>query len=80
MHQGLLVAALDEGEGVAELVQRLPEPGHVAVAEDPERRRDEPPALPVGDRVLPGEVGHDGLGDGQSHGVGGHGVGLLLCC
>jgi hypothetical protein len=53
MDQGLLVAALDEGEGVAELVQGLPEAGHVAVAEDPKGGRDEPSPLPVGDRVLP---------------------------
>jgi hypothetical protein len=64
VHQGLLVAALDERHRVAELVQGLAEAGHVAVAEDAQGGRDQPAALAVGHRVLPGQVGHDGLGDG----------------
>ena len=79
VHQGLLVAALDEGHRVAELVQGLAEPGHVAVAEDAQGGGDQPAALAVGDRVLPGQVGHDGLGDGQPPGVRCGGHHRLLC-
>ena len=69
VHQGLLVTALDERHHVAELVQGLAEPGHVAVPEDAQGRGDQPAALAVGHRVLPGQVGHDGLGDGEPDGV-----------
>ncbi len=64
--QRLLVAALHERHQVAELVQRLAHPGHVAVAEDAQSGGDQPAALAVGDGVLPGQVGDHGLGDGQA--------------
>ena len=72
VYQGLLVAALDERHHVAELVQRLAEPGHVAVPEDAQGGGNQPAALAVSDRVLPGQERHDGLGDGQPHGLRGH--------
>jgi hypothetical protein len=46
--QGLLVAALDERQGVGVLVQRLAEAGDVAVAEDAQGGGDQPAALAVG--------------------------------
>ena len=59
---------------VSRLVKRLPEAGDVAVTEDAQGGGDQPAAFAVGDGVLPGQVGHDRLGDGQSDGGGsGHG-------
>ena len=55
---------------LGELVQGLPEAGDVAVAEDAERGRDQPAAYAVGDGVLAGQVGDDGLRDGQPDGGG----------
>jgi hypothetical protein len=65
MGQRLLVAALHERHLVRQLVQRLAHPGDVPVPEDAQGGRDQPAALSVGDRVLPGQVGDHGLGDGQ---------------
>src|SRR2546423_508375 len=67
VHQGLLVAALDERHRVAELVECLAEAGDVAVAEDAQRGRDEPAALTVGNRVLLRQVRDEGLRDGELH-------------
>ena len=68
VHQGLLVAALDERHPVVELVEGLAHAGDVAVAEDAEGGRDEPAAVAVGHRVLGGQEPDDGLGDRQAHG------------
>ena len=76
--QGLLVAALDERHRLVQLVQGLAQAGHVAVAEDAQGGGDQPAALAVGDGVLPGQVGHDRLGDGQSDGGAVVIVGLFL--
>ena len=51
------------------LVQRLPEPGHVAVAEDAEAAGEEALAHAVALDVLRAEEADEGLGDGQSHAV-----------
>ena len=66
--QGLFVAALDERHRLAQLVQGLAQAGHVAVAEDAQGGGDQPAAFAVSHGVLPGQVGHDGLGDSQSDG------------
>jgi hypothetical protein len=47
VHQRLFVAALDERQGVTELVQRLPQAGQVAMAEDPQSGRDQSAAAPI---------------------------------
>ena len=70
VHERLLVASLDEGQVRGVLVERLPEPGDVAVAEDAQGRRDEPTTLAVDDAVLLGQVQHERLGGGQPHGCG----------
>ena len=70
VHQGLFVAALDERHRLVQLVQGLAQAGHVAVAEDAQGGGDQPAALAVGNGVLPGQVGHHRLGDGQSDGGG----------
>ena len=72
VHQSLLVAALDERHHLGELVQRLAQPGHVAMTEDAQGGRDQPASLAIGDRVLPGQVGDHRLRDGQPNGGSGH--------
>ena len=67
MHERLLIAALNERQRVAELIQCLAQPGHVSVAEDPQRSRDQPTAMPVRHRILPGQVRDEGLRNGQPH-------------
>jgi hypothetical protein len=67
VRQCLLVATLDERQYLAVLVQRLPEAGHIAVAEDAERSWHESSAVPVDDRVLPGQVRDEGLRNRQPH-------------
>ena len=67
VHQRLLIAALNERQRVAELVQRLTQPGHVSVAEDPQRGRNQPATMPIGHRILPGDVCNQGLRNGQPH-------------
>src|SRR3954454_13237752 len=67
VHPRLLVAALDERQVTAELVQCLTQPSHVSVAEDSQRGRDQPTPMPVGHRILPGQVRDDGLGHGQPY-------------
>ena len=51
------------------LQQRLPEPGHVAVAEDAEAAGEQLLLHPVGLGVLDAEELHHRLGDGQVHGL-----------
>src|SRR3954452_21328730 len=65
MHQGLLVTTLHERHQVAQLVQRLPHAGDVPVTEDAESCGDQPTTLPIRNRILLGNVGDHGLGDGQ---------------
>src|SRR6185503_19180918 len=65
----LLVARRVVREQVAVLLQRLAEPGDVAVAEDPEAAGEEAVADAVALDLLRGEEAHQGLGDGQSHAV-----------
>src|SRR6185503_19710116 len=65
----LLVARRVVGEQVAMLLQRLAEPGDVAVAEDPEAAREEALAGAVALDLLHGQEAHERLGDGQSHAV-----------
>ena len=67
MHQRLFIAALDERQRVAELIQCLAQPGDVPVAEDPQRSRDQPTAVSVRHRILPGQVRNEGLCNGQPH-------------
>ena len=71
VHHALLVAGqvvrqvrLTRGGG---LQQRLPDPRHVAVAEDPEGPRDQPPFHAVALAVLVRQEPHHRLRDGQSH-------------
>ena len=51
------------------LLERLPQAGDVAVAEDPEAAGEEAVADAVALDLLRGEVAHQRLGDGQSHAV-----------
>ena len=60
VYECLLIAALDERQRVAELIQCLAESGHIAVAEDPQRGRDQPGAV-IRHRILPGQVRNEGL-------------------
>ena len=53
------------GSSVAELVERLPDAVHVAVAEDPEHGGHEPPALAVAYARLHLQVADERLGGGQ---------------
>ena len=53
------------GPRVCGLEQRLPDAGHVAVAEDPEAARDETLLDAVALAPLVGEEAHDGLRDGE---------------
>ena len=46
--------------------------GHGNVADDAQGGGDQAAALAGGPRGLPGQGGHDGLGDGQPHGLLGH--------
>ena len=49
------------------LVQRLPDPGEVAVTEDAEAAGEEAAALAVALDLLYGEEAHQRLGDRESH-------------
>ena len=67
VHHRLLVPRLAVGEEVGPLVERLPDPGDVAVPEDAEAAAEE--ALPhaVALDLLDGEEPHERLGGGQPH-------------
>ncbi len=65
----LLVAALVERQAVAMLLDRLPEPDHVAVAEDPPDPGDQPPAVAVPLGPLRLEVANHCLRGRESHRV-----------
>ncbi len=69
MHHALLVAALQvaQGAGVAQLglEQGLAQPGHVAVAEDPEAAGEQPVLGAVPLAALGGQEPDQGLGHGQ---------------
>ncbi len=67
MDHRLLVAGLVEGQRVGVLLQRLPDAGDVAVAEDAEAAGEEAVALAVALDALGGEEADEGLGDGQPH-------------
>ena len=69
VHHGLLVAWQHEAQP-AILLQRLADPGHVAVAEDAQHARKERPARAVALDVLGGEERHQRLSRRQS--AGGH--------
>src|SRR5438309_10508490 len=58
---------LHERHDLAQLVERLPEAGHVAMPENAESGRDKAAPVPVGFGVLPRQIGNDGLRDGESH-------------
>src|SRR5581483_11128998 len=61
VHHRLLVMALEERQLAAELVERLPDAVHVAVTEDPEYARDQPPHLAVALRELRLQVADERL-------------------
>jgi hypothetical protein len=67
VHHRLLVARLVIGEQLLVLLERLAEPGQVAVAEDAEAAGEEAAALAVALDLLDGEKAHQRLGDGQPH-------------
>ena len=73
MHHGLLVAAEDVGQelGLRELglEQRLPDAGHVAVAEDAEAAGEQLLLDAVALGVLGPEEADEGLGDGETDGL-----------
>jgi hypothetical protein len=69
VHERLLVAALDEGQLVLVLVERLPDARDVAVPEDAEHRGDQALPAAVAHARLRCQVAHDGLGGGQRDGV-----------
>ena len=68
----LLVARRVVGQQVAVLVQRLAQPGDVAVTEDPVAAGDEPLAPAVALGLLDGQEAHQRLGHGQARHAGHH--------
>jgi hypothetical protein len=67
MHHPLLAARLVVGQELRILVQRLADPGHVAVPEDPEAAAEEPVLDAVALDVLGGEEADERLRSGEPH-------------
>ena len=67
MHHPLLATSLVIGEELRALVQRLPDPGDVAVAEDPEAAAEEAVLDPVALDVLRGEEADERLRRREPH-------------
>ena len=75
----LLVARGMEGQQVAVLMQRLTEPGDVAVSEDPEAASEEARALAVALDLLCGKEADQRLGDRQPRHASRHSPPRLIC-
>ena len=67
VHHPLLAARLVVGQELRALVQRLADPGHVAVPEDPEAAAEEPVLDAVALDVLRREEADERLRGGQPH-------------
>jgi hypothetical protein len=68
--QRLLVPTLNERHRFAQLIERLAESGHVAMAENAKRGRYESALLTVvTDRILARQIDNNGLRDCESHGA-----------
>ena len=78
MHHRLLVAGLVVGQISPALLQRLPQTAHVAVPEDAEDGRDQPPPLTVEFAVLNRQKLYESLPHGQAFGP--HGATLRSPC
>ena len=69
MHHRLLVASLVVGQLAPALLQRLPQAAHVAVPENPEDGRNQPPPGAVELAVLNGQILHHCLRHRQAFGL-----------